>query len=500
MLLKKVLPAFVFIILVLASQPVFSVGRKKVWPGIGMNNPGLFNMYLGNAFLAGPELQETIARKTIVDARNNGIGYFRFSASGFGGYELELWQRYPDFFWSRFDKMMWDLYENRMQAAIVLSWWNIQFPRFAGDSMHIFFTDPNSASRKLWSKYVREVVSRYESHPATLFWETGNEWNLDADLDIDKRLGTKGDNYSTGELLDFVREYANLIRAIDPNHLVSNGFSMPRPAAEHLRKQPEWSPNGPDWTSDSREEFRKNLIDASKDVGIMSVHFYNLCPDISDNCSTSRDNERFDIVGKNNVDLLDEVVKIANETGKFVFVGETGDGLSDNYSVGSFTQATLERVGRLKIMFSALWAWEEYSPIIKPGPSNIEPGFSDALINKIREVNQNYFNRVSPEPRIPDLIPPIVIITAPLGGTSIFNFFYGLEVYALASDNDRIERVEFWLGDTFLGEAGKAPYAVKLFSGTYPVVGRALKLKAKAFDPSGNFSESVINVSGFYSW
>ncbi|MBI2676897.1 MAG: cellulase family glycosylhydrolase [Candidatus Yanofskybacteria bacterium] len=500
MLPKKVLSIFLVVVLVLLSHSIFAAGKKKVWPGIGMNNPGLFNMYLGNAFVAGPELQETIARKTIIDARNNSIGYFRFSASGFGSYELELWQRYPDFFWNRFDKMMGDLYENHVQAVFVLSWWNIQFPRFAGDSMHIFFTDPNSASRKLWSKYVREVVNRYKNHPAVRFWEMGNEWNLDADMDIDKRMGTKGDNYSTGELLDLVREFANLVRATDPNHLISNGFSMPRPAAEHIRRQPEWSPDGPDWTSDSREEFRKNLIDASRDVEIISVHFYNLCPDISDNCSTSRDNERFDIVGKNNVDLLDEVVKVANETSKFVFVGETGDGLNDNYSVGSFTQATLERVGRLKIMFSALWAWEEYSPIIKPGPSNIEPGFSDALINKIREVNSIYFNRVSPEPRVPDLEPPIVIITAPLEGTSILKFYYGLEIYALASDNDRIERVEFWLENAFLGEVRKAPYTIKLLGGTYPVVGRNLKLKAKAFDSSGNFSESVVNVSGFYFW
>ncbi len=503
MLRKRAFPFFAIAVvsLALANYTVFAAGKKKVLPGIGMNSPALLNMYLGNGMNnVTPALMEEIAYKSIVDACNNGIGYFRISASGFGASELQLWQKYPDFFWSRFDKMMWDLQENRVQAALVLNWWNIQFPRFTGDGIHAFFTDPNSVSRQLWFKYVRGVVNRYKNHPAVLFWEIGNEWNLDADLDIDERLGTKGDNYSTRELLDFVHECSDLVRGVDLGHLISNGFSMPRPAAEHLRKQPEWSPNGPDWTSDSREDFRKNLVDASKDVDIMSVHFYNLCADISNECSSPRDNERFDIVGKNNVDLLNEVVGVANENGKLVFIGEMGDEKVSNDSVGSFVKATLERIGLLKIMFSTLWVWEGYWSPKEMDSSNIEPGFTDALINKIREVNQIYFNRTPPEPKVPDFRPPIVIITAPLEGVSVFNFYYGLEIYALASDNDRVERVEFWLNGTFLGEARKAPYSIKLQSGTYPVVGRKLKLKAKAFDPSGNYSESVVSVSGFYFW
>jgi len=499
MLLKKTLSVFLVILLFAPASAIFAAGKKKVWPGIGMNKPELFNMYLGIVFPgANLELLEAIAYKSMVDARNSGIGYFRCPVSGFGSLELEIWQLWPDFFWRRFDKMLADLEENQIKIIASLAWDPLQFPFYTRDGLRALFVDSRSSSRTLLVRFVSEVVGRYKNHPAILFWELGNEWNLYVDLDIDSRIGLKGYNVSTDELLNFVREYTGLIRKIDPNRLVSNGFSMPRPAAEHLRKQPEWSPNGPGWTADSREEFRKNLTDGSRDVEIISIHFYNFCGNHSGdpNCS-SRDNERFDLRGAYNVNLLDEIVRIANQLGKLVFVGEIDDDRSgDGSPTNPFSNAALERIGRLKIHFTAFWLWEGYTFPSKPDRSNIEPGFNDLLINKIKEVNHVYFNRIAPEPRMPDFLSPIIFLTAPLEGSRIS--YSGLEIYALASDNDRVERVEFWLENTFLGEVRKAPYTIKLSGGTYPVVGRRLRVKAKAFDSSGNFSESVVNVSGFY--
>ncbi len=497
MLLRKVFSFFVFavILLFLASASVIGASRKKIWPGIGVNSPGLLNMYLGVAMPnATPKLLEAMAFKSMVDAHNNGISYFRVSVSGFGNSELEVWQKYPNFFWSRFDQMMNDLSKNGVKIIPVLTWWDIQFPEYAGEGIHALLTDPNSRSRYFFLRYIGGVVNRYKNHPAVLFWELSNEWNIDADLDLDTRSGRKGDNFTTDELLNFIAEYVKYIHELDRGHLISNGFSMQRGSAEHLRRQPEWTLDGPDWTSDSNEEYIKHLTDISRDVDIMSIHFYNFCNNAD---CTQRDNERFGVVGADNPGFLDEMAKFAYNNGKILFIGEMSDYLvEDNSSATPFTEAALERIGQLKIPFTALWAWEAYSSPTKPNlSSNIEPGFSDKLISKIREVNQLFFNKPAPEPKVPDLTPPIVIITSPLEGANIN--FYGLEIYALASDNDRIEKVEFWIENTFLGEVRKAPYSIKLPGGTYPVVGRTLKLKAKAFDPSGNSSESVVNVSGF---
>ena len=319
-------------------------------------------------------------------------------------------------------------------------------------------------------------------------------WILVEDVDIDRRSGVVDYNHTTNELLDFMHNYYIFVKAIDPDSMVSNGFSMPRPAAEHLRRQPEWLPEGPDWTSDSKEEFKKSLLDAGKDADIISVHFYNFCS--APGCT--RDNERFGLKGMDNVDLLNEVTDIVSKAGKILFIGETDGGDSvDGNLLTPFYGATLEKIGRLKIPFSALWEWEGYYSSTRTRLSNIEPGFSDLLIAKIREVNEKYFNRLAPEPRFPDSIRPALLITSPLDNTQIG--LSGLDVYAVASDNDRVEKVEFWLENLFLGEIDKPPYRLKL-----PAIicgsELELRLKVKAFDPSGNFAESAISISGISVW
>jgi len=256
-----------------ASKPELS--KRNQMPGVGVNKHDLFTQYLGTSFWSGPRaLMEDMAFKSIVDAQNAGIGNFRVSVSGFGGSEFDYWRLYPAFFWHRFDLMMNDLYSHNVKIIPVLNWDLWQFPLYTGEGMHKFMTDPSSLSRKLFSKYVGEIVSRYKYHPAVLFWELGNEWNLNVDLDADGRSNLKGHNVSTDELIGFVKFFSGYIRSIDSRHMISSGFSLPRPSAEHLRKQPEWSADGPDWTEDSREEFQKNLLETNQDVDIVSIHIY----------------------------------------------------------------------------------------------------------------------------------------------------------------------------------------------------------------------------------
>ena len=475
--------------------------RRHELPGVGVNKHDLFVQYLGTSFWGVPRaLMEDMAFKSIVDAQNAGIGYFRVSVSGFGDVEFDYWRLYPTFFWQRFDLMMDDLYSHNVKIIPVLNWDMWQFPLYTGESVHKFMTEPNSLSRKLFLKYVGEIVSRYKYHPAVLFWELGNEWNLNVDIDADGRSNLNGYNVSTDELIAFVRFFSGYIKSIDSKHLISSGFSLPRPSAEHLRRQPEWSANGPDWTDDSREEFRKNLLETSQDVDIVSIHIYNFC--WYQDCSR-RDSERFDIRGAFNANLLDEIKAIADKAGKLLFIGEYNDfGFNWNKlaTTSGFTLAVLDKIARLKIPFSAFWAWETYylSESFELADASLEPGLTDPILKKMREVNESFF-RISPEPKFPDRTPPMAVIISPFEGSALVR--EGFKIYAVATDNDKVERVEFWINKTFLGSDFEPPYIIKVSVESLFLLGPFPTLKAKAFDRIGNRFESWIRIiNGKNSW
>ena len=120
----------------------------------------------------------------------------------------------------------------------------------AGETPLEMIKNPESNSYKLLTKYIADFIDHYKNHPMLYFYELTCELNLYADL--------KG-NFSTDQMISFTKNLAAYIRSLDPNHLISSGFAAPRPAAEHLRKKPDWSVGGADWTNDSYKQFQKNI-------------------------------------------------------------------------------------------------------------------------------------------------------------------------------------------------------------------------------------------------
>jgi len=479
---------------VFGQNEKFFSGRQppKLEPGIGFNKHELLGMYFGvYSWLIPKELTRDVGRKAMADARSIGVGYFRV-ACGYGSADLDFWQKHPEVYWDGFDQMMEDLANNGMKAILVLNWDVFQFPDYTKETVKVFLNEPNSKSRLLFSKYVGEVVARYRNHRALLFWELTNEWNLHVELDNDRRYRITGANITTEELTAFTAMFAGYVKSIDFVHLISSGFSLPRRSAEHLRRQPEWSSNGPDWRDDTIEEFEKNILDLHKDVEIISIHFYNTCPNLvaSRDCP-GRDNLRFGFEGIYNTQVLDVVKSIADKAGKLVMVGEIGD--QDDRGAepqAFFTQACIEKIAKLRISYSAIWAWELYDDFTtKPNIENsVEPGYTDELIAKIKEVNI-FLGRPIPW----FLTSPRVILTFPYEGSQLF---LSPMVYAVASDDDGIERVEFWIDNVWLGTDFSPPYTISLTRGTYPVVGGFFKVKARAFDKTGNSSEYSVKVRG----
>ena len=478
-------------------------------PSVGLNKFDLFPQYLGHASggrNSGYQVEsyqrvtQAMAKKAIVDAHNIGVTYLRVSATGYYPIafdqpwrsDLKLWEDNPAEYWALFDQMMNDLYSNEMRIVPVFMWNWTQFPAMTGENASQMITDPNSDSYQLLEEYITEFVERYKDHPALYFYELTNELNLRADLDMVGRCSDGKSppppscepmgNFTTDQMIAFTSRLADYVRSLDPNHLISSGFSIPRPAAEHLQRTPEFSPDGPDWTRDSLAEFKKNLSDVHSGMDIVSVHFYN----------KEGYNTRLGITGHTNADLLRIIKQTTDELDKKLFVGEFGDQNpyieSDKRAL--FTQNVLDKIVELKIPYSAPWVWEYYqrTPYSQDRYS-LEPGRTDLIISKIKEANAKLGNRIpSPQPR--DTTAPRVVVTWPLEGRLSCNQL----VYAVASDDSgTVSEVRFLVNDNFRTIVSIPPYRRKLDTARLGLF-REQRIIARAYDRSGNVGEYTVSV------
>jgi len=354
--------------------------------------------------------------------------------------------------------------------------------------------DPNSESYQLLKTYIAEFVDRYKDHPALYFYELTNELNLRADLDVvgrceqgisppPTRCEPMG-NFTTDQMIAFTSRLADHVRSLDPNHLISSGFSMPRPYAEHLRNKPEFSPDGPDATSDSLPEFKDNLAEIHSGMDIVSVHFYN----------KEGNNNRFGITGHIDASLLNIIKQTTDELGKELFVGEFGDvnPYIEEDKRALFTQNVLDKIVELRIPYSAPWVWEfyertPYSLYDTPSTSfNMEPGRTDLIISKIEEANAELGNSTpSPQPR--DATAPQVVVTWPLEGPLSCDQL----IYAVASDDSTtITEVRFLIDDDLEAVISEPPYRFSLDTAQLGL-GKQ-EITARAYDPSGNIGQYTV--------
>ena len=85
-----------------------------------------------------------------------------------------------------------------------------------------------------------------------------------------------------------------------------------------------------------------------------------------------------------------------------------------------------------------------------------------------------------------DIGAPSVTIGGPTAGTQVRGT---IGLTATAADNDSVSRVEFYAGDTKLGEDGSSPYAIDV--DTSALADGTRTFSVKSFDPSGNASDAA---------
>ena len=356
---------------------------------------------------------------------------------------LRLWQSDPETYWRRADRMFDDLDAAGLRIVPTLLWNVAQFPALTAETTADLIREPESASRRLAVRYVRDFVTRYRSRKTILFYELSNEFNLDADLDKHQRcldqkhaaaLCVSIGNFTEDDLDAFSRDMVAVIHCLDPGRLVSSGYGAPQPWAYHMSLQPEWT-HRKGFTLDSHEEFVNNLTTIHRAFDIVSAHVY---PQTYAN--------RFGRAPDSQALLIADAAQIAHANHKKFFLGEFGDS-----GPTPFMQRVKALFDEGDVDYAAVWIWEFYQKSTfetkdaDASRLSLEPGYSDRLIALLRHPQ-----------RVAEAAAPRIVLTWPLPCAHIGK---PVAIYATASDGAiPVERVEFFVDGKPLGAVSAPPY------------------------------------------
>jgi hypothetical protein len=430
-------------------------------------------------------VRRAMAKKAILDARDAGLTFLRVSSTGYRPIDfddkindLSLWQSDPHTFWADADDMFDDLDRAGIRIVPTLAWNIIQFPALGGDDLYTFLRDPNSRSRTLFARFVTDFVTRYRNRQTILFYELSNEWNLDADIDLQGNCQAHmakscvWHNFSTDDLLEFSRWFVSLMKNLDPSRKVSSGYSLPRAAAWHLR-------SGDGWINDSIDEFEQYLVYLNEPFDIVSVHIY---PPATD---------RFGASSGEPGAVISAASSAAKTVGKELFIGEFGDG-----GATPFVRNFLREILSQNIDYAAIWVWEFYQASTyethntEPSRYSIEPGYYDDLIGLIWETEQALGQR----PVSRQLDPPRVILTWPLPCAEVDR---ETTLAAVASAGTRgVKSVAFFVNGDRLATVTSPPFYAKFDPKGFD--NRNVEIEARAAADSGLSAvfKTTVRVNG----
>ena len=328
-----------------ASEPglLTRTGNELMIDGKPFRAVGVNKFDLLRQFVMGGEEREK-AERAIEQIAAAGFRVVRIAGCMFYPKEMNAWA--GEDYWKRIDDMFAALRKAGLKAIPCLVWNTYLFPDIAHETLREMLTNRDSKSRQYVDFYISQFVERYKNEPSVLFWELWSELNLGADLESARPYGfyhlnvpaegappvrVRTDNYSTDQMIPFLRELAQLVRSIDPKHLISSGHSIPRPSAQHLRL----AGTKGDWTMDSPAEAGIYLRDIHPDpIDIISIHIYNFYDD----------NIRFGNTDKDSAVILRQFKQMADRVGKPIIIGEAGGQAFDdpNGGVPKFSRSVID--------------------------------------------------------------------------------------------------------------------------------------------------------------
>ena len=235
----------------------------KRFCGFGVNYFGAFAHYWYDDYDHTPFVDAFAKLKAY------GVDFIRMP---FGGYWTDYYEAFakdPEAVLRYLDRIVEEAERAHIGIIVSLFWHDTALPLYLGEHRSAM-GDPDSDTVKFALDYTAAIVSRYADSPAVWAWETGNEYNLSADLcDTSGWNWLSGypdaepsgfDYYSSAEMITFYTLIAEKIRAYDGWRMIESGNgemrSFAAASAERSRNMdPETHAWTVDWKTNTRQEF-----------------------------------------------------------------------------------------------------------------------------------------------------------------------------------------------------------------------------------------------------
>ncbi|MCW3096113.1 MAG: putative glycosyl hydrolase [Chthonomonadaceae bacterium] len=368
---------------------------KLEFRNVGANIPDLFERYLSG--------DDTGAEKMLTDAQTAGVRFARCFGTTWGPAQFGLFTTDRARWLSAFDRML--LAADKHGIAVVPSLlFNIRMlpdyvQRTTGKQEGVVgFLTPGSVSNGLAITYVTAIVTRYRNDPRVLFWEIGNEYNLEADLSLQWKSRPVNEVPTSEQIRAFLAQIATVIKKVDPRHLVTSGNADMRPAAWHLREAMRTHKTAADplnypmdWTKDTLDQYIEMIAFFSpKPLDIVSVHQYAPDPQSPDASGVS-----WLLPDHDHAVLLSWARVASQNLNQPLFVGEFGETfVKDGKALPAlWTQDFMTRIPLGTAPLAAVWAWE-FAQDGKMTPNTLTPDTTPGLVGLLTTTNRTILNDI----------------------------------------------------------------------------------------------------------
>jgi len=156
-------------------------------------------------------------------------------------------------------------------------------------------------------------------------------------------------------------------------------------------------------------------------------------------------------------------------TGYRVYYGLDPNNLSNVYSAGTSTTATISNLQSGQTYYFAVTAYTRQSYDVADNES-------------LRSTSVSAATPAGTSGTTADTTPPTVSLTSPISGSTVSGT---VKLAASASDNVGVSKVEFYVNNALYGVTSTSPYSVNWSTGSLPN-GSTSTLAAKAYDAAGN--------------
>jgi hypothetical protein len=384
------------------AKPVFlRAERTRLYFGkvpfrnVGVNIPDLFERFLRG------EVESAI--KSLQSAKAAGVRFVRCWGTTWGPEAFGTFEKEPDRWFAAFDAMLAAADAEGIFVVPSLLWNPYMLSDYTRrttgkDEFIVDYLKPGSTSNALAVRYVTAMVERYKNDPRVLFWEIGNEYNLEADLSAQHKPRPVNQIVTSDHVRNFLIQIATRIKRLDKNHLITSGNADMRPAAWHLRQAMLANRENPDpfdykmdWRKDTFRQYIEMLdFFNPPPIDIISVHQY---PPGNETPLWLVENDDFAFV-------LPWTRTATDEIGRPLFVGEFAQKtfLEGRETAANWTHDFLKRLQEQEAApLAALWVWEFNPNDPSQSPYSLAPTRTPELVRRLNAINAAILTAITTE-------------------------------------------------------------------------------------------------------